>query len=74
MVWHDCKTDPPKKDGKYVLVYKAKIGSYKIIEWQAVFYSVYSKTWRKFRGGNLIFDGNEYDLIKWTEIDLSEDL
>ena len=22
MVWHDCKTDPPKKDGEYLLVYK----------------------------------------------------
>lgn len=71
MIWHDCKTDPPKKDGKYVLVYKTKIGSYEKIEWQAVSYSTYSKKWRKSRNNILIFDENEHDLIKWAEVDLS---
>lgn len=22
MVWHDCKTDPPKENGDYLLIYK----------------------------------------------------
>lgn len=22
MLWHDCKTDPPKESGDYLLIYK----------------------------------------------------
>lgn len=25
MVWHDCKTDPPKKDGCYIGYYGNKL-------------------------------------------------
>lgn len=72
MIWHDCKTDPPKKDGRYVLVYKTKIGDYVTAGWQDVFYSTTDKRWAKFRNGRLIFNEKEHDLIKWAEVDLSE--
>lgn len=34
MVWHDCKTDPPKKDGEYILCYDFR-GK---LDWDRAFY------------------------------------
>lgn len=59
MVWHDCKTDPPKKSGKYIIVNILKKSWYEAIyennKW-------YIKKW-------LI---DEPKFCKWAEIDLSE--
>ena len=69
MVWHDCKTDPPKKNGIYLLVYKIKTNNE--INWESAFYSHYDKRWEDVRewGGTY---GNLYIPIKWAEVDLSE--
>lgn len=58
MVWHDCKTDPPKKDGEYILCYDFR-GE---LDWDRAFYK------------DGIPDWSYEELIpyKWAEVDLSE--
>lgn len=70
MVWHDCKTDPPKDEGEYLLIY--------------TYYN--TKDWDRARyNGEIWLDedtcipygitGWRYsDCIpyKWAEVDLSE--
>ena len=70
MTWHDCKTDPPKKEGEYLLVYSYR----KAKDWSRAIYN----------GVNWIDEENNipygvknscyYMFIpyKWAEIDLSE--
>lgn len=57
--WHDCKSDPPKKDGKYLIMNTAKKtwheATYENNKW-------YVKRW--------LIDKPEY--CKWAEVDLSE--
>lgn len=64
MVWHDCKTDPPKKSGRYILFYKDIV--YDKLRWDAIHYSFNTKEWTD--GFFRTFDCP----IKWTEVDLSE--
>lgn len=35
MVWHDCKTDPPNKDGYYILILKED----DYVTWTRAFYN-----------------------------------
>lgn len=75
--WHDCKTDPPKESGKYLLIYMRNIlGSSKLTkEWNKVFYFKANNEWKMYTGNqyeplNILY--KNFIPIKWTEIDLSE--
>lgn len=75
MVWHDCKTDPPKKSGFYLLVYSYNDGD----GWEQTFdRAVYSNTfsdWSIFENeGWTVLEDIEKGAkaIKWAEVDLSE--
>ena len=69
MVWHDCKTDPPKKTGLYILAYKRKNQDY--IEWNSA-YNILHDKWYDSKQFIRSYVDSCYDLIKWTEVDLSE--
>ena len=64
MVWHDCKTDPPKKDGLYLVFFYTLFG--KGIE-VLRYIKEEDEAW-------LEKTGNNYKKIvrKWAEVDLSE--
>ena len=75
IVWHDCKTDPPKKDGEYLLVYKY----YGEMNWITSFDRVwYSNGWSIIDGYGDWYPikeaepGGTLTPIKWAEVDLSE--
>lgn len=69
MIWHDCKTDPPKETGLYILVYQYK--KYNYIEWDAAYYVLHDK-WYDSKEFGLVYSDTMYNLIKWAEVDLSE--
>ena len=75
MIWHDCKSDPPKKDGEYLLVYKYYGGFNWILTFDRVWYS---NGWSIIDGYGDWYPIKEAELggtlapIKWTEVDLSE--
>lgn len=59
MIWHDCKTDPPKETNKY-------IGYYNIDHtWEEVYYYANINEWCDFEGAHVCPN-------KWAEVDLSE--
>ena len=58
MAWHDCKTDPPKKDGCYIGYYGNKL-------WGEVWYYIKQNLWKD------TYDTKTFP-IKWAEVDLSE--
>ena len=59
MKWHDCKTDPPKKSGHYVV----HNGHY----WEeGLYYHSQREIWKN------VFD-KIITPIKWAEVNLSED-
>lgn len=70
MVWHDCKTDPPKKSGEYILCYDFR-GE---LDWDRAFYE--EGAWKDEDSCILygIPDWSYEELIpyKWAEVDLSE--
>lgn len=75
MVWHDCKTDPPKKSGFYLLVYSYNDG----YGWGKTFdrasYSSTFSDWSIFElEGWITLEDVEQgaNAIKWAEVDLSE--
>lgn len=63
MVWHDCKTDPPKISGRYILACKDEDGN---LFWVPANYYSFNQIW-------LSEYGIDFDIpLKWTEVDLSE--
>ena len=58
MVWHDCKSDPPKEDGSYIGYYGNKL-------WGEVWYYNKPNLWKD------TYDSITLP-IKWAEVDLSE--
>lgn len=64
MIWHDCKTDPPKKDGRYILIYKDVLNNK--LKWDVIHYWSITKEWAE--GFFLTFSHP----IKWANVDLSE--
>lgn len=70
MVWHDCKTDPPKKDGTYVVAYKL-LGT---IVWDSGEWDSKENRFEVYdsRYGWVDFEEYYSTPIKWAEIDLSE--
>ena len=77
LIWHDCKTDPPKENGDYLLVYKhnGKNKFFKLITtWNKVFYFRANDEWEIFLGNKYSSLDLIYDIfipIKWAEVDLS---
>ena len=66
MIWHDCKTDPPKKSNKYILAYKFILSDETYwIDWELAYYYINYNEWINNR--NKIFNCP----IKWAEVDLS---
>ena len=59
--WHDCKTDPPKKSGRYILVFFAQYNKY----WQEAYYNKDTNEWEL----DPVIDVRYY---KWAEIELPE--
>ena len=75
MVWHDCKTDPPKKSGFYLLVYSYNDGC----KWEKTFdraiYSYEFHNWSIFENEmwqSLMLIEQGAVPLKWAEVDLSE--
>ena len=76
MVWHDCKTDPPKKSGRYILYYLYN-GLLCKDQWDIAYFDSIRNKWH-----DPIYDvdysskDNKWAKIsmpyKWTEVDLSE--
>ena len=58
MVWHDCKNDPPGKDGCYIGYYGNKL-------WGEVWYYFKQSLWKD------TYDSITFP-IKWAEVDLPE--
>lgn len=58
MVWHDCKTDPPKEDKDYIVYYGGRC-------WEQAWYCPEDDSW-------VCIFGEEIEPIKWAEVDLSE--
>ena len=67
--WHDCKADPPKESGFYILVYKLNPNN--SICWDSAFYSHYDNQWEDAREYGSVYKG-KCEPIKWAEVDLSE--
>lgn len=67
--WHDCKADPPKKSGKYLLMYQNK--HLDNIEWNSAYYSLNDK-WYIDDKYKYVYWEVVYNLIKWAEVELPE--
>lgn len=61
MVWHDCKTDPPKKYGRYIVAFE-RCGSG---DWMQGWYYPEHDVWWDYIGEDI-------EPYKWAEVDLSE--
>lgn len=73
MKWHDCKTDPPKKNGHYILQTTNQYEE----DWVAALFYVEPQT-HSHEQGHWFDDYEEYICYddyayKWAEVDLSED-
>lgn len=64
MVWHDCKTDPPKENGKYILCFDTAFGK----KWKEAWYENNRWTMRLIHKGVVGITSD----CKWAEVDLSE--
>ena len=62
--WHDCKSDPPKEDGHYILI----TCFYKALFWEEAYWSRKQQKWRMIGG---TYYGKEC-CYKWAEIELPE--
>lgn len=69
VIWHDCKIDPPKESGFYILVYKVKPNNN--ICWDSAFYSDNNNQWEDAKENGNVYKGM-YEPIKWAEINLLE--
>lgn len=61
MVWHDCKTDPPKRYGTYLVAFGHCDGG----DWMQGWYSPEYNVWWDY-------NGEDIEPYKWAEVDLSE--
>ena len=73
--WHDCKIDPPKKEKKYIVIYKIRDSLF----WEAGEWNNYHNCFRVFdqkahweEGEYVDFEDYYGTPYKWAEIDLSE--
>ena len=78
MVWHDCKTDPPKKVGFYLLVYEHDRTldginfDFNIIYDRALYENNKWSLWENKCWRNLEDLPNNLYPIKWTTVDWAE--
>lgn len=76
MVWHDCKTDPPKKVGEYIVAY----WFYKDhLSWECGLWKEKNKRFEAYDPEAHYEEGRYVDFkemygepYKWAEVDLSE--
>lgn len=71
MKWYDCKTDLPKKEGKYIVAYKTN----EIIEWEIGEWSLKRNRFELYDdifSEKIAFEKLYNTPIKWAEVDLSE--
>ena len=61
--WHDCKTDPPKEDGWYLLLCNYK----KWVTWYKAYWNSELCAWLDYKVAFV-----EELCYKWAEVDLSE--
>ena len=61
--WHDCKTDPPSKEGQYILAYRSVNG----ISWAQAYWS---QQYQRWQSSYEIYCND--DCYKWAEIELPE--
>lgn len=66
--WHDCKTDPPKEDGDYLLITKFGNKYY----WDKGHYIKDLEYWETEEFGIYSDNDNNNNLIKWAEVELPE--
>ena len=73
--WNDCKTNPTKKEKKYIVIYKIKDSLF----WEAGEWNNYHNCFRVFDQETHWGEGRYVDFedyygtpYKWAEIDLSE--
>ena len=74
MEWHDCKTDPPKGNGYYILWYKDKTKKNGYDNnWNKSRYDIMDEEWSNggFVYGNPIWGYSNLIPYKWAEVDLS---
>lgn len=76
MVWHDCKTDPPKKSGRYLVAYWFYK---KELIWETGYWDEISRRFEAFDteahwgdGRFVPFKEMYGEPYKWAEVDLSE--
>ena len=79
MVWHDCKTDPPKKDGEYLIAYWLHNKELSWLSWQCGYWNDTSMIFEilseeaRWGGGYFVPFKQMYgEPYKWAEVDLSE--
>lgn len=79
MMWHDCKINPPKKEGFYLLVYEYYIllddimYDNNIIYDRALYQNGKWHLWDNEKWASLEdAEDQDYIPIKWVEIDLSD--
>ena len=70
MKWHDCKTEPPKVSGRYVLVYKYKPKNE--LFWDSACYNEPTNTWGECEVFGIVYK-ERYEPIKWAEANLDEE-
>lgn len=79
MIWNDCKSNPPKKEGFYLLIYNYEIGKDGIFydfnnEYDRALYK--DKKWHLWENQNWIglkdIDFQNCYPLKWCEVDLEE--
>lgn len=79
MKWRDCKTDPPKKAGCYLLVYSCYDSYSRNTVFGSAVYSKAESTWFLYDMGAWTsiqeLSRFKYDIIpiKWTEVELEEE-
>ena len=66
MVWHDCKSDPPKEDGWYVLITKFNNHYF----WDKAQYRKISDYWETEEFGTYTNVSNF--AVKWAKVELPE--
>ena len=65
--WHNCKTDPPKKNGPYAVLIKTDSG---LIDWYKAYWFNWGFAWSDFDKPRQNY--NEIEIIKWAEVELPE--
>ena len=66
--WHDCKTDPPKESGDYLLITRFNEKYY----WDKGYYIKDVNYWETEEFGIYVDSHNINNLIKWAKVDLPE--